>query len=88
MNEYIDKNDLLKRLSISEKINADVPTWVITVIKNMPICPKVTYICDRQRCEDGKCFPDCKRTTDVRHAVNFRKVFEDDEYYEEKGEEL
>ncbi len=32
----------------------------------------VFYICDRQRCEE--CFSECKRTTDITHAINFERL--------------
>lgn len=30
---------------------------------------KIFYLCDRRACEH--CSPECKHTTDVRHAANF-----------------
>lgn len=30
---------------------------------------KVFYLCDRRAC--GKCNPNCRHTTDMRHAANF-----------------
>lgn len=30
---------------------------------------KVFYLCDRRACE--KCSPECRHTTDIRHAANF-----------------
>ena len=42
---------------------------------------KVFYLCDRRACE--RCSPNCKHTTDIRHAANFRvktdgSIWEDD----------
>lgn len=30
---------------------------------------KVFYLCDRRAC--ARCSPECKHTTDIRHAANF-----------------
>lgn len=35
--------------------------------------PKIFYICDRKKCEN--CNPDCKHTSDILHAVNFKSVY-------------
>ena len=39
---------------------------------------QVLYLCDRRVCE--KCSPDCHHTTDISHAQNFKKEFDD--YFE------
>lgn len=36
----ISREDLLKQLGISDRFNADVPAWVIGVIKGMPEAEK------------------------------------------------
>lgn len=45
---------------------------------------KISYICDRQKCELCS-YPECKRTTDINHAVNFKNY--GDLYLEEKENE-
>lgn len=40
----------------------------------------VLYICDRQKCKN--CTHHCKHTSDIKHAVNFKKEF--DTYYVER----
>lgn len=35
----------------------------------------ITYICDGKKCEH--CSSECTHTTDINHAVNFRKVADD-----------
>jgi len=37
--------------------------------------PKIFYLCDRKACE--RCSYDCHYTSDINHAVNFKKVYED-----------
>ena len=32
----------------------------------------VVFVCDRQKCGEKCCYPDCKHTTDITHAVNFK----------------
>ena len=34
--------------------------------------PKIFYICDRKKCEH--CISECKHTSDVIHAANFKSV--------------
>lgn len=49
---------------------------------------KIFYLCDRRACEH--CSPECKHTTDVRHAVNFemqRENMRERERYEMISEE-
>lgn len=45
---------------------------------------KIAYICDRKRCE--YCDEICNHTTDIEHAVNFRKV-EDGVWFEREETE-
>lgn len=33
---------------------------------------QVVYICDRKACK--KCHPECMHTSNIDHAVNFKKV--------------
>ena len=33
---------------------------------------KVAYVCDRKQCENCS-YPDCKHTTNIKHAKNFVK---------------
>ena len=40
MSNLISREDLLKQLGISDRFNADVPAWVIGVIKGMPEAEK------------------------------------------------
>ena len=35
--------------------------------------PIVAYLCDRQKCEACS-YPTCQHTTDIDHAVNFKRV--------------
>jgi len=43
---------------------------------------KILYLCDRNQCDT--CNPECNRTEDIDHAVNFKKIIMDDtEYYVE-----
>lgn len=32
---------------------------------------RILYICDRKKCEN--CSPDCKHTTDIKHAKHFER---------------
>ena len=41
----------------------------------------VFYLCDKKKCE--RCSKDCKHTTDIKHAKNFKKL-RDGVYYEEE----
>ena len=34
--------------------------------------PKIFYICDRKKCK--RCNSDCKHTSDINHAANFKSV--------------
>jgi predicted house-cleaning noncanonical NTP pyrophosphatase (MazG superfamily) len=45
---------------------------------------EILYICDRKKCKDC-CYPICKHTTDISHAVNF-KTCKDGAYVWKKGE--
>ena len=42
---------------------------------------KVAYLCDHKACDGCSIMPNsvCNNTTDIRHAVNFKKL--DDEHY-------
>lgn len=42
---------------------------------------EVAYLCDRKACQGCEEFPNlyCDFTTDIRHAVNFKKL--DNEHY-------
>ena len=69
MARLIDADDLLKKLGVSERFNADIPAWVIGVIKGMdsPSCATCRWynaqhhVCD---CfEDLYECPHCGRTT-------------------------
>ena len=43
---------------------------------------RVAYICDRQKCP--RCLPECKHTTDIRHAYLFKlQDGTDDTWFEE-----
>ena len=58
-------------------------------IKKQEIEPQkeiiVLYRCDRKKCEKC-CYPECKYTRDISHAVSFNAECEDDDfkYYFEK----
>ena len=50
---------------------------------------KILYLCDRLKCENC-CYPDCKHTLDITHAVNFELAYKDSDnnkYYFERGVE-
>ena len=49
--------------------------------------PKIIYLCDREKeCnKHGACGQDCKHTTDIRHAVNFINLGNEN-YVEERPE--
>lgn len=34
--------------------------------------PKIVYICDRKKCDN--CNSECKHTSDIMHAANFKSV--------------
>lgn len=34
--------------------------------------PKIFYICDRKKCK--RCNPECKHTSDIIHAANFKPL--------------
>lgn len=34
--------------------------------------PKIFYICDRKKCK--RCNPECKHTSDIIHAANFKSL--------------
>jgi hypothetical protein len=38
--------------------------------------PQVAYICDRKECNVCS-YPECKHTTDIKHAVNFINDIDD-----------
>ena len=40
----------------------------------------VLYLCDRTKCR--KCSPECKYTADIRHAKNFKCLFDDGDFWE------
>ena len=42
---------------------------------------KIAYLCDRKACDECSIMlnPACDHTTDIRHAVNFKKL--DDKHY-------
>lgn len=33
---------------------------------------EIAFLCDQRACEERCSYPDCKHTTDIRHAKNFR----------------
>lgn len=43
---------------------------------------EIFYLCDGTGCENGCCI-ECKHTSDINHAKNFRKIPGGHEYYEE-----
>ena len=42
------------------------------------------FLCDRTKCGERCCYPDCSHTTDITHAVNFK--YEMGVYWEKKEE--
>lgn len=46
---------------------------------------KILYVCDRLKCKNC-CYPDCKHTSDITHAVNFEayKDSKNNKYYFER----
>lgn len=42
---------------------------------------RILYICDRRKCNN--CSMECRHTTDIEHAVNFKNI---DGYYTEESE--
>ena len=43
---------------------------------------KIYYICDRKQCKE--CSKECKYTSDIKHAVNFKKKDSRNVYFEKE----
>ena len=48
---------------------------------------KILYLCDRLKCENCS-YPNCKHTSDITHAANFKNKIENENgYYFERSAE-
>lgn len=48
---------------------------------------KVIYLCDRKQCKQCS-YPNCKHTTDIKHAKNFNIEYLTENYFEKENEDL